>query len=115
MKWVSTRGGSPSVSFIDALFAGTAPDGGLYFPDRFEPLPAGVLDSLRHGGSVVQIGTAVGSHLLKGEITPAQLGPLVADALDFPIPLVPVSDRVFALELFHGPTLAFKDVGARVQ
>src|SRR4029077_5311708 len=57
----------------------------------------------------------VGSHLLKGEITRAQLAPLVADALDFPIPLVQVSERVYALELFHGPTLAFKDVGARVQ
>jgi threonine synthase len=114
MNWVSTRGASPAVPFIDALFAGTAPDGGLYFPDRFEPLPPGVAESLRNA-SIVSIGTAVGSHLLKGEITPAQLEPLVADALDFPIPLVQVSERVFALELFHGPTLAFKDVGARVQ
>jgi threonine synthase len=114
MKWVSTRGGSPPVPFIDALFAGTAPDGGLYFPDRFEPLPAETLASLR-GASVVDIGTIVGSHLLNGEITQAQLKPLIADALDFPIPLVQVSERVYALELFHGPTLAFKDVGARVQ
>jgi threonine synthase len=114
MKWVSTRGSSPAVSFIDALFAGTAPDGGLYFPDRFEPLPGAVLESLRHA-SIGQIATVVGSHLLKGEITAAQLAPLVADALDFPVPLVQVSERVFALELFHGPTLAFKDVGARVQ
>jgi threonine synthase len=114
MKWVSTRGSSPAVPFIDALFAGTAPDGGLYFPNRFEPLPAATLARLR-GASIVDIGTTVGSHLLQGEITPAQLEPLVADALDFPIPLVQVSDRVFALELFHGPTLAFKDVGARVQ
>ena len=114
MKWISTRGGSPAVPFIDALFAGTAPDGGLYFPDRFEPLPAGTLAALRQA-SLVEIGTDVGSHLLQGEITPAQLRPLIADALDFPIPLVRVSERVFALELFHGPTLAFKDVGARVQ
>ena len=114
MNWVSTRGAAPPVPFIDALFAGTAPDGGLYFPDRFEPLPADVLASLRHA-SVPEIATAVGSHLLKGEITPAALAPLVADALDFPIPLVQVSERIFALELFHGPTMAFKDVGARVQ
>src|SRR6186713_1382288 len=114
MKWVSTRGASPAVPFIDALFAGTAPDGGLYFPDRFEPLPAATLASLR-SASLVDIGTIVGSHLLKGEITPGQLRPLIADALDFAIPLVRVSERVYALELFHGPTLAFKDVGARVQ
>jgi threonine synthase len=102
------------VPFIDALFAGTAPDGGLYFPDRFEPLSASTLARLR-GADIVEIGTVVGAHLLKGEITEAALEPLVRDALDFPIPLVPVTDRIWALELFHGPTLAFKDVGARLQ
>jgi threonine synthase len=114
MKWVSTRGGSPAVPFIDALFAGTAPDGGLYFPDHFEPLPPAALLALRDS-DIVRIGTTVGAHLLRGEITEAALAPLIADALDFPLPLVQVSDRVWALELFHGPTLAFKDVGARVQ
>jgi threonine synthase len=112
MNWVSTRGSSPPVPFIDALFAGTAPDGGLYMPERLDPLPAGTVDSLR---GVVDIGTRVGSHLLRDEITPEALRPLIAEALDFPIPLVPVTDRVWALELFHGPTMAFKDVGARVQ
>jgi threonine synthase len=114
MHWVSSRGESPPITFVDALFAGTAPDGGLYMPERFEPLPGGVVDSLR-GASVVEVATHIGAHLLKDEITQAQLEPLVRDALDFPVPLVPVTDRVWALELFHGPTLAFKDVGARVQ
>jgi threonine synthase len=114
MHWVSTRGASPPISFIDALFAGTAPDGGLYMPERLDPLPAGVVEGLR-GASLVDVGTTVGAHILRDEITPAQLEPLVRDALDFPIPLVQVTDRVWALELFHGPTLAFKDVGARVQ
>jgi threonine synthase len=114
MKWVSTRGSSPPVSFIDALFAGTAPDGGLYMPERLDPLPAGAVESLR-GASIDEIGTRVGSHLLCDEITPEALRPLIADALDFPIPLVRVTDRIWALELFHGPTMAFKDVGARVQ
>ena len=114
MKWVSTRGGSPPVPFIDALFAGTAPDGGLYMPERLDPLPAGSIESLR-GADIVDIGTCVGAHLLRGEITADALRPLVADALDFPIPLVQVSDRIWALELFHGPTMAFKDVGARTQ
>jgi threonine synthase len=113
-KWVSTRRASPPVPFIDALFAGTAPDGGLYFPERFEPLPAATLDRLR-SADLATIGTIVGTHLLAGDISEEQMGPLVRDALDFPIPLVQVTDRVWALELFHGPTLAFKDVGARTQ
>jgi threonine synthase len=114
MKWVSTRGRSPAVPFIDALFAGTAPDGGLYMPERLDPLPPGTVESLR-GAGIVEIGTRIGAHLLRDEITPDALRPLIQDALDFPIPLVPITDRVSALELFHGPTLAFKDVGARVQ
>jgi threonine synthase len=114
MDWISSRGASPPVKFIDALFAGTAPDGGLYMPERIDPLPAEALRRVR-GADIVTIGTVVGAHLLRGEITEAQLEPLVRDALDFPVPLVQVTDRVWALELFHGPTLAFKDVGARVQ
>jgi len=114
MDWISSRGAAPPVPFIDALFAGTAPDGGLYMPERIDPLPA---ESLRRvlGADLVTIGTVVGAHLLRGEITEAELEPLVREALDFPVPLVQVTDRVWALELFHGPTLAFKDVGARVQ
>ena len=114
MNWISTRGAAPAVPFIDALFAGTAPDGGLYFPERFDPLPRATLESLRTA-DLVDIGTTVGAHLLQGEITADALRPLIAEALDFPIPLVQVTDRVWALELFHGPTMAFKDVGARVQ
>jgi len=114
MKWISTRGGSPPITFIDALFAGTAPDGGLYMPERLDPLPASMLEGLR-GAGVVEIGTKVGAHILRDEITPQALEPLVRDALDFPIPLVRVTDRISVLELFHGPTMAFKDVGARVQ
>jgi threonine synthase len=114
MKWVSTRGQSPPVPFIDALFAGTAPDGGLYFPDRFEPLPAATLASLR-SADLADIGTVVGTHLLAGDISEKDMRAIVTDALDFSIPLAQVSDRAWVLELFHGPTLAFKDVGARVQ
>ncbi|MBF8300880.1 MAG: Threonine synthase, partial [Acidobacteria bacterium] len=114
MKWVSTRRTSPPVPFIDALFAGTAPDGGLYFPDHFDPLPPSSLESLR-SADIVETASIVGAHLLRGEISEPDLSALVRDALDFPIPLVQVTERVWALELFHGPTRAFKDVGARVQ
>ena len=114
MKWVSTRRQSPAVPFIDALFAGTAPDGGLYFPERFDPLPPAGLADIRTA-DLATIGTVVGTHLLGGDIAEQDMGRLVRDALDFSIPLVQVTERIWALELFHGPTLAFKDVGARVQ
>jgi threonine synthase len=116
MKWISSRGASPAVPFIDALFAGTAPDGGLYMPERLEPLSPPQLDAIRAAnGNIVDIGSIVGAHLLRDEISASDLNALVRDALDFPIPLVQVADNVWALELFHGPTMAFKDVGARVQ
>jgi threonine synthase len=116
MKWVSSRGASPAVPFIDALFAGTAPDGGLYMPERLDPLSADQLAAIRAAsGDIVDIGTIVGSHLLRDEISEADMRALVRDALDFPIPLVPVTDNIWSLELFHGPTMAFKDVGARTQ
>lgn len=116
MKWISSRGASPAVPFIDALFAGTAPDGGLYMPERLDPLPPSSLEAIRAArGNIVEIGSIVGAHLLRDEITPPALAALVRDALDFPIPLVQVTENVWALELFHGPTLAFKDVGARTQ
>jgi len=114
MQWISSRGASPPVPFIDALFAGTAPDGGLYMPERIDRLPAEALARLR-GADLVTVATIVGAHLLEGEIDADELEPLVRDALDFPVPLVQVTERIWALELFHGPTLAFKDVGARVQ
>jgi threonine synthase len=114
MKWISTRGGSPPITFIDALFAGTAPDGGLYMPERLDPLPAGTVNRLR-GADIVEIGTTIGVHILRDEITRQALEPLIREALDFPVPVVKVTDRISVLELFHGPTMAFKDVGARVQ
>ena len=114
MDWVSTRGKSPNVPFIDALFAGTAPDGGLYVPECVESLPAETLEAVR-AGDLIETATLVGAHIFRGEISAEALRPLVRDALDFPVPLVQVTERVWVLELFHGPTCAFKDIGARVQ
>jgi threonine synthase len=114
MNWVSTRGASPPISFVDALFAGTAPDGGLYMPERLDPLPPGTVERFA-GADIVTIGSIVGAHILRDEIAAPAMAALVRDALGFPVPLVRVTDRVWVLELFHGPTLAFKDVGARVQ
>ena len=100
------------MSFIDALFAGTAPDGGLYMPERLDPLSAEQIAAIRSArGDLVEIATIVGSHLLRDEISRTELGALVRDALDFPIPLVRVTPGIWALELFHGPTMAFKEIG----
>jgi threonine synthase len=83
-------------------------------PERLDPLQAGTLERLR-GADIVEIGTTIGAHILRDEITRQALEPLIREALDFPVPLVKVTDRISVLELFHGPTMAFKDVGARVQ
>lgn len=111
MGWTSTRGGAPPVTFREALFAGLAPDGGLYLPERIDPLPEAGIAEL--SGGVAEVGTAVAAHLIGDEIARDALAAAIGDALDFDIPLVPVGP-VEALELFHGPTFAFKDVGARV-
>ena len=109
MRFVSTRRQAPAVSFRDALFAGLAPDGGLYVP---EMLPTVDFEDLRDA-SLVEVATAIAARFLSGEISRAALQRILADALNFPIPLAMVGERA-VLELFHGPTFAFKDVGARV-
>jgi threonine synthase len=109
MHFVSTRGQAPAVGFREALFAGLAPDGGLYVP---ESLPAIEFEDLRDA-SLVEVGTAIGIRFVGREMARADLAGLLGDALNFPIPLALVGDRA-VVELFHGPTFAFKDVGARV-
>ncbi|MDE3155142.1 MAG: threonine synthase [Acidobacteriota bacterium] len=113
MRYVSTRGTAPAVDLRTALFDGLAPDGGLYLPERLDPLPAAWI-AARPGAALPDTAAGVLRPFTAGAIDEAALAALVGDALDFPIPLVPIEPRVWALELFHGPTLAFKDVAARV-
>ena len=110
MRFVSTRGRAPAVSFREALLNGLAPDGGLYLPASFDGPPP---EALR-GASLVEIGQLVGAALIGDEIPAAALSRILAEALNFPLPLVSLGDGLFVLELFHGPTFAFKDIGARV-
>jgi threonine synthase len=112
MRFVATRGGEPA-SFTTALFEGLAPDGGLYLPETIEPWSADELARLPRR-TLTEIGLRAMRPFTRGTVDPATLEAVVVDALNFPIPLVEVEPNVFALELFHGPTLAFKDVGARV-
>ena len=122
MKFVSTGGESPAVDLRTALIRGLAPDGGLYLPERMEPIDPSILAGLR-GQSFSVVSRAVARHLLGSTIPAADLEHIVDAALDFDVPLIPLSEDgdggegrtpdVYLLELFHGPTLAFKDVGAR--
>lgn len=110
---ISTRAQTPAVSLRDAVFAGLAPDGGLYVPATIATLDDATLERAR-GGTLADVAAAIGPLLFGDEIPAATLEALLRDALTFDTPLVPVVEDVWALELFHGPTLAFKDIGARV-
>lgn len=108
MRYLSTAGKAPPVSLEEALFSGPAPDGGLYVPERFPgvepPVP---------GRNLGDTASAVAEALFGEDVPAAVLSKIVRESLDFEIPLAAIDDQVFALELFHGPTLAFKDIGAR--
>jgi threonine synthase len=103
MNFISTRGAAPPVDFRTALLEGLAPDGGLYVPAQLGSLPSHMLSNAR-----------IAAHFFGDALPYDRIEALLADALAFPMPLRPIADDLFALELFHGPTFAFKDVGARV-
>ncbi len=109
VTFTSTRGGAP-VSFAEALFRGLAPDGGLYLPHGSLPLEA---PGPPAGGDFVRAALWAGRRFLDGALAGDALSRVVEQALDFPVPLVEIDDDTYVLELFHGPSLAFKDVGAR--
>ncbi len=111
MRFVTTRGG-PAVSFRTALFDGLAPDGGLYVPESIDVWDADEIAQLS-SRSLVDLAVRVLRPFTRGDVDEAALTAVAASAVNFPIPLVEVEPGVYALELFHGPTLAFKDVGAR--
>ncbi|HEX9615148.1 MAG TPA: pyridoxal-phosphate dependent enzyme, partial [Bacteroidota bacterium] len=111
MKYVSTIGKCPPATFRDAIFSGLAPDGGLFVPEKLPSLPKPFLHDLPNR-SLHDIGTEVCS-LFVDDLSNDEIGEVVRGALSFPIPLVALEQNLYLLELFHGPTLAFKDVGAR--
>jgi threonine synthase len=112
LRFRSTGGRAPETDLGAALLQGLAPDGGLYVPVSLPPLTGPAIEALR-GASCETTAHALGLHLLGEDLPSDDLHGIVRAALDFPIPLVPVEPGIYALELFHGPTLAFKDVGAR--
>lgn len=111
MKFYSTRRTAPHVDFKTALFQGIAPDGGLYMPEKIPPLlPEEVakIASLQESGF-----TVLRKWISTEEIPDEDLRTIIEKSLTFPIPLMEVGDYGI-LELFHGPTLAFKDIAAGV-
>ncbi|HEX9037644.1 MAG TPA: threonine synthase [Ktedonobacterales bacterium] len=111
MRYFSVNGGAP-VSFREAALSGLARDGGLFLPETIPTLGPEVWAELA-GASLQDIAFALARALLGGDIPDDDLRAIVDGALDFPIPLVTLDAETRVLELFHGPTLAFKDVGAR--
>ena len=112
MKFYSLNKRSPIVSFKEATILGQAPDKGLYFPEHipaFDPLFFKDIEKLSNEEIAFQVILPYVSEDIPGE----ELRRIVAETINFPIPLVKVNENISSLELFHGPTLAFKDVGAR--
>jgi threonine synthase len=108
----SSRGGGPACGFSAALLQGLAPDGGLYVPERW---PEGVPQEFDPAGSLPALAERLLAPFLAGDPLDAELHGIVREAFTFPAPLVPLTPdaRLAVLELFHGPTAAFKDFGAR--
>ena len=112
MKYYSTNRQAPMATLHEAVVKGLASDKGLYMPEAIKPLPKEFFDEIENL-SFQEIAYRVADAFF-GEDVPADvLKHIVYDTLSFDVPAVRVTDSIYSLELFHGPTLAFKDVGAR--
>jgi threonine synthase len=112
VKFYSTNNKQHKVSLKDAVIRGLAPDNGLYMPERLSSMPKGFFDSMPNL-TFQEIGFEVANHLVGEDVDKASLQRIVNHTIAFDAPLVEVEKNVFSLELFHGPTMAFKDFGAR--
>lgn len=112
MKYYSTNQQERNVSLEEAVVKGLAADKGLYMPDVIKSLPASFYDHIEDL-SFQEIACRVADAFFCEDVPADTLKQIVCDTLSFDAPLVPVSDNIYSLELFHGPTLAFKDVGGR--
>lgn len=111
MRYLSTRGQAPITTLDAALAAGLAPDGGLYVPETLPHFTTGDFDGL---DTLPEIAARLLAPFFAGSRLQSQLPDICSEALDLPIPIVPLGDSDdLVLELFHGPTAAFKDFAAR--
>ena len=112
MKYYSLNYNSQDVSFLYAVRKGLAPDRGLYFPSDIKKLPNTFFKNI-HNLSDHEIAFQVIHQFVGGDIPDSRLNKIIEETLSFDFPIVPITDSIATLELFQGPTLAFKDVGAR--
>lgn len=112
MHYYSTHKKAPTVSLQEAVVKGLAPDRGLYMPKTIPQLPPDFYGNIMHLG-LPDIAKTVAEAFFGGDIPKERLDAIVTDTLNFDIPLKKMDEDIYVLELFHGPTFAFKDVGAR--
>ncbi|KAA1245517.1 threonine synthase [Aquimarina sp. RZ0] len=112
MLYYSLHNNAPKVSFSEAVVKGLAPDKGLYFPETITPLPSSFFDTIENLDPI-EIGYQTIKQFIGDEIPEAVLKSILKDVLSFDFPVVSIEKNIGTLELFHGPTMAFKDVGAR--
>ncbi|MBD0404961.1 threonine synthase [Flammeovirga sp. EKP202] len=112
MIYYSTKRQAEEASLKKALFKGLPEDNGLYMPETIAKLPQEFFDNIENL-SFQDIAFEVTNTLLGGDVPSEEIRKIVDDAVNFDAPIVKVVDQIYALELFHGPTLAFKDFGAR--
>ncbi|MEO1749917.1 MAG: threonine synthase, partial [Pseudomonadota bacterium] len=118
MKYISTRGNAPTLGFKDTVLAGLAADGGLYLPEAYPQLSVDAIRKMR-GKSYAEVAIEVMWPFTGGEIDRAAFERLVEEAYATfrhraVCPLVQIDSNMFVMELFHGPTLAFKDVAMQI-
>ncbi len=112
MKYYSLNENAPKVSFKDAVIKGLAPDKGLYFPESITQLDKEFINDIFEYTDH-EIGYEVIKQFVGNEIPETELKQIIAETLSFGFPLIDIENNIKTLELFHGPTMAFKDVGAR--
>jgi threonine synthase len=112
LKYLSLNHKAPEVSFKEAVIKGLAPDKGLYFPKEITALPDTFFQAIENLDNVTIAYEAI-KQFVGDEIPEADLKAILTDVLSFDFPIVSIEENIAALELYHGPTMAFKDVGAR--
>ncbi|MBP8038685.1 MAG: threonine synthase [Prevotella sp.] len=112
MKYYSTNKEAPIATLEEAVVKGLAPDKGLYMPENINKLPKTFFDNIQDM-SFQEIAFEVAKAFFGDDVETSALKDIVYDTLSFDVPAIKVENNIYSLELFHGPTLAFKDVGAR--
>lgn len=112
MKYYSTNRNTPDVTLNEAVVKGLAADNGLFMPERINKFEPSFFENI-HNLRFQEIAFEVALKFFGDDIEASILKTIVYDTLQFDCPLIKVTNNIYSLELFHGPTLAFKDIGAR--